>query len=138
MQPREVLFVPHQLTMDSDRTLPLQKPDHHRNAAGRRCAQTKVDMVYHRLPLDQFHPLLPAQILQDRSDPAPCPPIENLVTVLRYENYMILAIPSHVGHALPILHSLSFAPRDLPKRESLIQDYTLEQQSFVVSHRQRR
>jgi hypothetical protein len=32
---------------------------------------------------------------------------------------MILAFPSYVGHAFPFLHWLSFAPRDLPKRESL-------------------
>jgi hypothetical protein len=34
---------------------------------------------------------------------------------------MILAFPPHVRHALPILHWLSFASRDLPKEESLIQ-----------------
>lgn len=139
MHPREISFVPQQFPMDSDRALPFQKSDHHRNAVSRRNAQTQVDVVNNRLPLDQLHSLLSAQIPQNWSNSASYLSKQYLVPIFRYEYHMILAFPSHVRHALPILHWLSFASReDLPKRESLIHHFSHVQQSFVVSHRQRR
>jgi len=65
MHPREVPFVPQQLPMDSDRTLPFHKRHHHRNAVPRRHAQTQVDVVDNRLPFDQFRPSLSAQVPQN-------------------------------------------------------------------------
>jgi len=120
MHSRETPFMPQQFPVDSDRTLPFQKPDHHRNAVPWRNAQTQVDMINYRFPFHQLHSSLPAQVPQNRPDPTSYPSEQYLVTILWYKHYMILAFPSDVGHALPILHWLSFAPwEDLPKRESL-------------------
>ena len=119
MHPRKTPFVPQKFTMDSYRTLPFQKSDHHRYAMPRRNTQTQMDVVNYCFPFDQLHSTLSTQISQDWSNPSSQFPKQDLVTILRYKYYVILAFPSHVGHALPILHWLSFAPRDLPKRESL-------------------
>jgi len=68
--PGEVPFVPQQFPMDSNRTLPFQESDHHRNAVSRRHTQTQVDVVNNRFPFDQIHSSLSAQIPQNRSNPA--------------------------------------------------------------------
>jgi len=47
-----------QLPMDSNSTLPLQKPDCVRHAVLRRNAQAQVDMIGHRVTFHQLDPSL--------------------------------------------------------------------------------
>src|SRR5271157_4849757 len=109
-------FRVQQLPVDPGRTLALQVADRHGDAALRGHAQQHVDVVRHCLTLHQLDILLPAQISQDLPDASPHPPVQHLATVLREDDDVILAVPLHVGLALPILHGGLPAPRGLPRR----------------------
>jgi hypothetical protein len=77
-------------------------------------AQQNVDLVRHCLTLYQLDILLTAQIPKDLPDASPYPSVQHLVTVLREDYDVILAVPFHVGLALLILQGGRPAPRGLP------------------------
>jgi len=68
MQPREFALLSKELTMDADRQLALQKTYRVRHTSLRRNAQAQMDVVGHRVPLDDLHSLLLAQLAQDLPD----------------------------------------------------------------------
>src|SRR5262245_21696872 len=73
-------------------------------------------MVRHCLSLHELDTLLAAQIPQDLADASPHPPVQHLATVLREDDDVILAVPLHVGLALPVFHGMVLlAPRGLPR-----------------------
>ena len=53
-----------EIPVDSYRRFPFQPTNRVRHAEFRRDAQTQVDMVGHRMPFNQLHTKLPAQIFQ--------------------------------------------------------------------------
>jgi hypothetical protein len=78
-----------------------------------------VNVIRHCCPFDQFQPLLTTQIAQYRPNTIPGFPVKHFVTVLRYENNMILAFPPDVGHALPVMHLALLRPLGPSQEESL-------------------
>src|SRR5271170_7172738 len=106
--------------MDANSTLPFQEPDCVRHAVLGRNAQAQVDMVGHRMTFHQLDSTLTTQFAQDRANLSPQPSIEDFSAVLGYDHYMVLALPPHMGQALPVVHRLLLpAPRGLPGRGSL-------------------
>src|SRR5262245_33131224 len=61
-------------------------------------------MIGHGMPLDQFNPLLSAQLPDDPPDTASELPIDDPASVLRHKNNVILAVPADVRLALPVSH----------------------------------
>jgi hypothetical protein len=57
--------------MDADGTLAFQVPNGVRHAVPRRDRQTQVHVIWHGVPLDQFDPLLFAQVSQNPSNLPP-------------------------------------------------------------------
>src|SRR5579863_8423552 len=109
-----------QLSVDPNSALTLQKPDRVRHAVLRRNAQAQVDMVGPRVPFQQLDSSLTAQIPKDRPDLMPQSSVEDFPPVLRYNHNVVLALPPHMGQALPFVHRLLLpAPRGLPGRRSL-------------------
>src|SRR5664280_2150870 len=109
-----------QLPMDPNRTLALQEPNHKRHAELRRDRQAHVDVVRLRLAFQQFHTTLPTQFSQNLSYLCLQLPVQCLPSVLRDDHHMVLAVPPHVGQALPLMHRLLLpAPTGLPRKESL-------------------
>src|SRR5215475_13942897 len=63
-----------------------------------------MHMIGHGVALDQFNPLLLAQLPDDPPDTASELPIEDPASVLRHKNNVILAVPADVRLALPVSH----------------------------------
>src|SRR5215831_12621705 len=63
-----------------------------------------MHMIGHSMALDQFNPLLLAQLPDDPSDTASELPIDDPASVLRHKNNVILAVPADVRLALPVSH----------------------------------
>ena len=66
-----------------------------------------MHVVRHRLAFDQIHAPLLAQLPQNLSNPTPQPPVQHLPPVLRNDDHVVLAFPSHVGQTLPIMQRAS-------------------------------
>jgi hypothetical protein len=82
-------------------------------------AQAQVDVVGHRMPFEQFDSSLGAQLPKDWADLMPQPSVEDFPAVLRYDHYVVLALPPHMGQALPFVPKLLLpAPRGLPGKRS--------------------
>src|SRR4051794_24276909 len=126
-----------QLAMDPDGTLALQEPDRVGHAVLRRDAQAPVDRVGHRMPFQQSDPTPPAQSPKERADPTPEPSVGDFPSVLRYDHDVVLALPPHMGRALPFVHRLLLpALRGLPGRWSLCH-CTPDRSKLFGSHGQR-
>ncbi len=109
-----------QFPMDPNGTLTLQEPDRVGHAVLGRYAQAQVDVVRHRLPFQQFDSALTAQLPKNWANLMPQPSLEDFPAALRYHHYVVLALPPHMGQALPFVHRLLLpAPRGLPGRRSL-------------------
>src|SRR5215831_14620524 len=63
-----------------------------------------MHMIGHGMALDQFNPLLLAQLPDDPPDTASELPIDDPASVLRHKNNVILAVPADVRLALPVSH----------------------------------
>ena len=87
----------HQLPMDPNCTLPLQKPDHERYAVLRCHLQTHVHMVRSKGPFQYLHTPLSTQIFQDPSYIPPKLPVQRPPPILRDDDHVILAVPAYVG-----------------------------------------
>src|ERR671939_1704597 len=61
-----------------------------------------MHMIGHGMALDQFTPLLLAQLPDDPPDTASELPIDDPASVLRHKNNVILAVPADVRLALPV------------------------------------
>src|SRR5262245_14062288 len=61
-------------------------------------------MIGHGMALDQFDPLLLAQLPDDAPDTASELPIDDTASVLRHKNNVALAVPVDVRLALPVSH----------------------------------
>src|SRR5689334_20775998 len=112
LTPEQRALGPQHLAVNADRALALEVPHRHRDAVLGRHAQQHVDVVGHRLALDQLHVLLAAQLAEDLADRPPRPSEKLLPAVLWQDHHVVLAVPLHVGLALPIFtHDGSpFAP----------------------------
>jgi putative transposase len=70
-----------------------------------------------RLQEEVFDPPLLAQVPQDGTDLLAQLPVEDFPPVLGYDHDVVLAVPPHMGQALPVVHRLLLpAPRGLPGR----------------------
>src|SRR5215510_4204423 len=63
-----------------------------------------MHMIGHGMALDQFNPLLLAQLPDDPPDTASELPIDDPASVLRHNNNVIRAVPADVRLALPVSH----------------------------------
>src|SRR4029450_10488176 len=63
-----------------------------------------MHMIGHGMALDQFNPLLLAQLPDDPPDTASELPIDDPASELRHKNNVILAVPTDVRLALPVSH----------------------------------
>src|SRR5215471_6034024 len=63
-----------------------------------------MHMIGHGMALDQFNPLLLAQLPDDPPDTASELPIDDSASVLRHKHNVILAVPADVRLALPVSH----------------------------------
>src|SRR5678816_1368035 len=63
-----------------------------------------MHMIGHGMALDQFNPLVLAQLPDDPPDTASELPIDDPASVLRHKNNVILAVPADVRLALPVSH----------------------------------
>jgi len=104
MQPGEIPPMPQAFSVDLDGRLPFQKADRVGHAELRRDTQTQVDVVRHRMSLHNLHTLLLTQISKDPSDLLPQIPVDCAPPILPDKHNVILAVPFHVGLALPISH----------------------------------
>jgi hypothetical protein len=108
------------LPMDPNRALPLQEANRVRHAGLGRDAPAPMDGVGHLVPFHQFDPPLTAQVPQDRADRSPQPSVDDFSAVLGHDHDVGLALPPHMGPALPWVQRLLVpAPRGLPGRRSL-------------------
>src|SRR6516165_1009027 len=106
--------------MNPHGALALEKSDRVRHAVLGWDAQAQMDMIGHRMAFQELDAALATQLPQDQADPASQPPVEDLPTVFRYNHRVGLALPPHMGQALPLVHGLLLpAPPGLPGRRSL-------------------
>src|ERR1700722_9423773 len=123
--------------MNPNGTLALQEPDRMSHAVLGRDAQAQMDVVGHRMPFQQFDSSLSAQVPKNWADLVPQPSVEDFPAVLRYDHHVVLALPPHMGQALPFVHKLLLpAPRGLPGRRSLWHS-TPDRSKLFGSHGQR-
>jgi hypothetical protein len=130
-----------EIPVDSHRRLPFQPPYRVRHAEFRWDAQTHVDMVGHRVPFHQLHSKLPTEIFQYSSDLFSQHSVYCLLTILRYDDDVVSAIPSYMELALPLSY-LGFSSRTLAGSEENLPSVSAsrppERQSLFGSHRQSR
>ena len=108
-----------QFPMNSHCTLSFQVSNRHCDAVLRWNAQQHVKMVGHRMPFQQFNPLLTAQLPQNLADLFPAASKQPPLPVLWNDHHVVLALPLHMGLTTPIFHLRSApAPRGLPGRGS--------------------
>ena len=86
----------HQLPMNSNRALPLQKSNHKREAELRRNLQTHVHVIWAKSPFQDFHTLLTTQVPQDSTHITTKFSIQQSPSILRNDHYVILAVPTNV------------------------------------------
>src|SRR5262249_53239881 len=104
MQPGKIPLAPQTLPMDPDRRLAFE-PAHgvgHAVLGGN--TEAEMHMIGHGMALDQFNPLLLAQLPDDPPDTASELPIDDPASVLRHKNNVVLAVPADVRLALPVSH----------------------------------
>ena len=90
--------------MDTDRRLPFEKASGIGHTVFRRDTQAQMDMIRHRMPLNQLDAVLLTQIAEYLPDIAPQLPLQHPPLVLGNEHSVIRAIPSHMSLTLPLSH----------------------------------
>jgi len=104
MRSREIPLFPKVFPMNPDRRLPLQEFYRIGNAVLLRNAQAHMHVIRQGMAFDQFDAILATQISENLSDVFPKSAKNGLPSVLWDEYQMVLAIPSHMGLALPFSH----------------------------------
>src|ERR1035437_5732928 len=130
-----------QIPVNADGTLALEEPDDKCHRELRRDAQAHVNVVRNAVTFHHFHPLLLAQVTQNRTDPLPQFPIDDPTTVFRYDYNVVLAFPSNMGQRIPVMHMVLLScPSGPSRKENLRADSlntTLERRSLPASHGRR-
>src|SRR5436190_19996679 len=84
--------------------------------------QAQVDVVGHRVPLDQLDAALPARVAQDPAHVAAQVAVQGRAAVLWDEDDVILAVPPDVGLTFPFAHRVLLSAmrpgRGLPGRRT--------------------
>ena len=90
--------------MIPDRRLALEKTHRVRDAELRQNAKTQMDVIGHRMSLNQFHSMLATQLPQHLPNVAAQRPVQAPLAILGNEYDVIFAVPSHMRLALPLSH----------------------------------
>ncbi len=89
-------FLDQYCAIDQYRTFAFQETYYKSYAVLGWIAQTHVDVVWHQVPFQQIHTMLPAQIAGYSSNSFPEFPVQLLLAKLGYKYNMVFAIPSDV------------------------------------------
>ena len=101
---------PQDVTVDSDRTFPFQKPNCVRNTVFWGNVQQHMNVVRHGLPFQKLDTTLLTQLSKYLPNTLANLPIKDFSAILRDDHNMILAFPLHACLTLPILHMRSSLP----------------------------
>ncbi len=126
------------VTVDSDRTFPFQKPNCVRNTVLRGNAQQHMNVVRHGLPFQKLDTTLLTQLSKYLPNTLANLPIKDFSAILRDDHHLVLAFPLHACLTLPILHMRSSLPFGGLPREDRLSFHPRIWQSLVNSHRHSR
>jgi hypothetical protein len=98
------LLLAEKFTVDSDRGLPFKETDRIRHTVLGGNTQAQVNVVGHRMSLDEFNSLLSAQLTQDPADLTSQVAENRPTPILRDEHNVVFTVRFHMELALPISH----------------------------------
>ena len=133
MQPGEIAGLSQAFPVNPNRRFPFQETHRVRHTEFRQNAQTRVDVIRHRVSFNPLHTRPNAQLAQNPTHLPPQRSVEHTPTALRHKHHMILAAPFHMGLALPISHEAPLPVSLIGRRASTTPKYMLERRSLAES-----